>query len=237
MKNIKLRYKMNSIKLRNLKENLLVQENLIEKLERQKELEKFNDYLIYFKKNLESRDKEQTEENEFTEMGNNSTEIFNINNKLGTLEKKIKNLEILNKVNKFTNQGTVNSDDIQLMKIEIDNLKESNKKLYEENLDFKKQFEDINVKLHDINIYELFKNLNIEEGSANVAEGLIMNLENKVFKKISFIDEKDKKINLDIMDLKTNIQNVINKNGVISHNMDNIKNNFKELGQLITNNS
>ena len=50
MKNIKLRYKMNSIKLRNLKENLLVQENLIEKLERQKELEKFNDYLIYFKK-------------------------------------------------------------------------------------------------------------------------------------------------------------------------------------------
>ena len=188
-------------------------------------------------KNLESRDKEQTEENEFTEMGNNSTEIFNINNKLGTLEKKIKNLEILNKVNKFTNQGTVNSDDIQLMKIEIDNLKESNKKLYEENLDFKKQFEDINVKLHDINIYELFKNLNIEEGSANVAEGLIMNLENKVFKKISFIDERDKKINLDIMDLKTNIQNVINKNGVISHNMDNIKNNFKELGQLVTNNS
>ena len=55
MKNIKLIYKMNSIKIRNLKENLLVQENLIEKLERQKELEKFNDYLIYFKKYMESR--------------------------------------------------------------------------------------------------------------------------------------------------------------------------------------
>ena len=40
------------------------------------------------------------------------------------------------------------------------------------------------------------------------------------------------------MELKTKIQDVVNKNGVISHNMDNIKKNFKELGQLLsTNNS
>ena len=51
------------------------------------------------------------------------------------------------------------------------------------------------------------------------------------------MDERDKKLNQDMMELKTNIQNVINKNGVICHNMDNIKNNFKELGDLVGANS
>ena len=77
----------------------------------------------------------------------------------------------------------------------------------------------------------------MSDGSIDVAKGLIINLENKVFKKIGFMDERDKKLNQDILDLKNNIQNVINKNGVISHNMDNIKNNFKELGDLVGANS
>ena len=55
MKNIKLKFQMNSNKVRNLRENLLVQENLIEKMEAKKEVERFNDYLINFKKDLESR--------------------------------------------------------------------------------------------------------------------------------------------------------------------------------------
>ena len=86
-------------------------------------------------------------------------------------------------------------------------------------------------------IYDLFKDLNASDGSIDVAKGLIINLENKVFKKIGFMDERDKKLNQDMMELKTNIQNVINKNGVICHNMDNIKNNFKELGDLVGANS
>ena len=123
------------------------------------------------------------------------------------------------------------------MKIEFKDLKDSNKKLLQENLDMKKQIENINVKLADINIYDLFKDLNASDGSIDVAKGLIINLENKVFKKIGFMDERDKKLNQDMMELKTNIQNVINKNGVICHNMDNIKNNFKELGDLVGANS
>ena len=55
MKNIKFKFQMNSNKVRNLRENLLVQENLIEKMEAKKEVERFNDYLINFKKDLESR--------------------------------------------------------------------------------------------------------------------------------------------------------------------------------------
>lgn len=55
MKNIRLKFKVNSNKVRNLRENMLVEENLIQKMEAKKEVERFNDYLISFKKSLESR--------------------------------------------------------------------------------------------------------------------------------------------------------------------------------------
>ena len=180
---------------------------------------------------------QDNEDNENFDVSANSARIFDLENKMSSIEKKLKNLELLNKVNKFTGKGDDNSDDIQLMKIELANLSDSNKKLLQENLDMKKQLENINVKLQDINIYDLFKGLNVSDGSIDVAKGLIMNLETKVFKKIGFMDERDKKLNFDFLELKNNVQNVINKNGIISHNMDNIKKNFKELGDLVGANS
>ena len=180
---------------------------------------------------------QDNEDNENFDVSANSARIFDLENKMSSIEKKLKNLELLNKVNKFTGKGDDNSDDIQLMKIELKNLSDSNKKLIQENLDMKKQLENINVKLQDINIYDLFKGLNVSDGSIDVAKGLIMNLETKVFKKIGFMDERDKKLNFDFLELKNNVQNVINKNGIISHNMDNIKKNFKELGDLVGANS
>ena len=180
----------------------------------------------------ELRNQENSED-----LNDHDEKMHYLENKINSLEKKIKNVEILSKVNKFTGQVDDKSDDIQLMQIEISNLKDSNKKLIQENSEIKKQLEDIKIKSEDMNIYDILKDSNIEEGSIDVVKPLIMNLEKKVFAKIGFIDERDKKTNLQIMELKTSIQNVINKNGVISHNMDNIKNNFKELGQLMTNNN
>ena len=55
LKNIRLKYKISLNKVRSLRENLLVEENLVEKFEAKKEVEEFNDYLIYFQKNLESK--------------------------------------------------------------------------------------------------------------------------------------------------------------------------------------
>ena len=180
----------------------------------------------------ELRNQENSED-----LNDHDEKMHYLENKINSLEKKIKNVEILSKVNKFTGQVDDKSDDIQLMQIEISNLKDSNKKLIQENSEIKKQLEDIKIKSEDMNIYDILKDSNVEEGSIDVVKPLIMNLEKKVFAKIGFIDERDKKTNLQIMELKTSIQNVINKNGVISHNMDNIKNNFKELGQLMTNNN
>ena len=218
-------------------ENNIVEENGDKNLSMQnKEINKENTVMESIKEETEEKNQD-IEDNENLEENINSEKIFDLENKMSTIEKKLKNLELLNKVNKFTGKDGDNSDDIQLMKIEFKDLKDSNKKLLQENLDLKKQMENINVKLQDINIYDLFKDLNMSDGSIDVAKGLIINLENKVFKKIGFMDERDKKLNQDILDLKNNIQNVINKNGVISHNMDNIKNNFKELGDLVGANS
>jgi len=55
LKNIRLKYKISLNKVISLRENLLVEENLVEKFEAKKEVEEFNDYLIYFQKNLESK--------------------------------------------------------------------------------------------------------------------------------------------------------------------------------------
>ena len=55
MKNIRLKFKMNSNKVKNLRENLLVEDNLIQKMEAKKEVERCNEYLINIKKDLESR--------------------------------------------------------------------------------------------------------------------------------------------------------------------------------------
>ena len=218
------------------KENNNVEENGDKNLSMQnKEINKENNVMESIKEETEEKNQD-IEDNENLEENINSEKIFDLENKMSSIEKKLKNLELLNKVNKFTGKDD-NSDDFQLMKIEFKDLKDSNKKLLQENLDMRKEMENIKVKLQDINIYDLFKDLNMSDGSIDVAKGLILNLENKVFKKIGFMDERDKKLNQDLLDLKNNIQNVINKNGVISHNMDNIKNNFKELGDLVGANS
>ena len=77
-------------------------------------------------KKTESKNQEESEN---FDASDNNSKIFDIENKVNSLEKKVKNLEILNKVSKFTVQGEDKTDDIQLMQIEMTNLKDSNKKL------------------------------------------------------------------------------------------------------------
>ena len=84
--NIKLKFKINSNKVRNLRENMLVQENLIEKMEAKKEVERFNDYLISFKKSLESRARNMKIER--LKMKINDVQM--------NLEKEMKNKDIMN---------------------------------------------------------------------------------------------------------------------------------------------
>ena len=168
----------------------------------------------------------------------NNYEIYEFNNKLKTLQKKIKNLELLNKVNKFTSNLEENkSEDIQMIKMAIKDLKSETKNLKQENEEFKKKLENINLKFDEINIIELFKQMELEEGSIGLTKGLIVSLEQKFFKKTDLMDQRYKKLFSDFLDLKNNLQNVINKNGVMDFHLNEVRNNFKNFGELYTKNN
>ena len=161
-------------------------------------------------------------------------EIFEIKNKIKNIQKKIKNLELLNKVNKFTSNIDDKSEDIQMLRVTLKDVKSDNKNLKKENEDLKKKIENINVKLTDLNIFDLFKDCQLEDGTIDAAKALVISLEQKFLKKTALMDERDKKMFSDILDLKTRDQNVVNKNGVIEHNINEVRNNFKHLGELVT---
>ena len=161
-------------------------------------------------------------------------EIFEIKNKIKNIQKKIKNLELLNKVNKFTSNIDDKSEDIQMLRVTLKDVKSDNKNLKKENEDLKKKIENINVKLTDLNIFDLFKDCQLEDGTIDAAKALVISLEQKFLKKTALMDERDKKMFSDILDLKTRVQNVVNKNGVIEHNINEVRNNFKHLGELVT---
>ena len=161
-------------------------------------------------------------------------EIFEINNKIKSIQKKIKNLELLNKVNKFTSNIDNKDEDIQMIKMTIKALKTDSNSLKQENEDLKKKIENINVKLTDINIFDLFKYYQLEDGSIDAARALVISLEQKFLNKTAFMDERDKKLISDFFELKNNLQNVVNKNCVIEHHINDVRNNFKLLGELVS---
>ena len=186
-------------------------------------------------KNKTDKGFEKNNEIELSYTINDTSKNISLSNKINILEQKIKNLEILNKFKPYSGNIEDKDDQIQLIEIEMNKLKETNDKLLNENFDIKKKIEDINVKLVDINIYELFKNLNVDDGSVDEAKLLVMNLENKVFKKFSLMDDRDKKVNHDILELNNKIQNFINKNEVISYKTSNINTKLQELEQFMNN--
>ena len=201
-----------------------------EEIKEKKEYEDENINIIKKKRN----EQEKENGNEF-DMTND--DIFEMNNKIKNLQKKVKNLELLNKVNNFTSNIDDKGEDIQMIKLILKDLKEDNKHLKEENEEFKKQIENINVKVADINIYDLFKNCIMDDGSIDAAKALVVSLEHKIFKKIELMDERDKKMNANFLELKNNLQDIVNKNGVVDHIINDLRNKFKELGELVKNNN
>ena len=55
----------------------------------------------------------------------------------------------------------------------------------------KTELEDLKVKIQDFNIFDILKSSN-SGGNLDLSKALIMNLENKVFKKIGYYDERYK---------------------------------------------
>ena len=63
--------------------------------------------------------------------------------------------------------------------------------------------DELKVKIADFNVYELFKGSGTDNTNFDASKILIQNLETKIFKKFSLVDEKMKKDELDINKTKT----------------------------------
>ena len=159
-------------------------------------------------------------------------EIDNIKEKLDTVEQRLNTIEKNSKFNpsNLLNQENSN-EDIQLMKLNMKSLEDRYIDLNKEKDEMKKDLEEIKVKVVDFNIYELFKDCQTSEGTLDASKLLIMNLEEKFIKKTSIMDEKIKKSEEDMYNIKNEFQNVKNISSAISNSLNGFKNNIKEISE------
>ena len=136
----------------------------------------------------------------------NSDLITKIVKKIKDIEKKISemsiktNNDVVPKIRK--NQDNILSTNNRLNKLD-NNYEEMNKKL----MKFVEEFDKIKVKVEDFNIYDIFKG-DSGEGGIDAAKALVMNLENKVFKKFGLYDEKIKKNETDFFKAIEEVKNI-----------------------------
>ncbi len=157
-----------------------------------------------------------------------------INKRLDELEQKIKKME-LNKFTSFGGGSVGSGEDIELQKVGLKTLEDKFEEMRLSNEEMKKQIEDLTIKCNDFNIYDLFKDAKVEGGNIDLSKVLIMNLEQKVFKKFDTVDEKIKKLNEDIYKFKNDMQNIKNQFDVSQHSFQSLKDMMKELAEAIQN--
>ena len=187
--------------------------------------------------NEESEEKEYDYEN-YSNMPSNK-DITEIKNRLDNFEKKLDELSIktiqkptitLNPTDFKINDK---SNDIDLIKLEIKNLKQNNESYKIETDSIKKKIEDISIKVMDFDVFDVLKESSVSGGSVDASKILIKNLEQKLTHKNEMIDEKIKKNEEDIYKLKNEFQNLKNESEVISYNLNSFQNKIKELVEQV----
>ena len=212
----------------------------------EKKEDEINKELNFNEITTEKKEDNKESENKTTDKevkdNNKDTNISATNNKNDEILKKlIKRIKILEaKVNNLEKNGSVNENrtittTINKNKKIVDNRMNILDKKFEdfenEVKKMKEEMSKMKEKVDDFNVYDLFKS---DSGDTNVdiCKGLVMALENKVFKKFGFYDVKFKKNDGDIFQNQSDIKNLnalINglqeKETKINENIDDMKNN------------
>ena len=114
---------------------------------------------------------------------------------------------------------TTNKNDINYLKSSAD-MNQSKMSVIEKNI------EDLNLKMLDFNIFDLFKNkTGIEGGKLDGGDVifLIQNIEKKIYKKFEMSDEKYKKLEDDSFKIKNDILNLKNEHNTKSNENSNLE--------------
>ena len=171
----------------------------------------------------------------------NPEEITKIYKKIRDVEKKITEINnILPNIKE--NQGRISNADMNINKLD-QRLKDSNTAIEAVNkkfVDFSEDFEKIKVKVEDFNIYDIFKGDSSDGGGIDATKALIMSLENKIFKKFSLYDEKNKKNETDLFKALEEVKNIKNLAESLKlqnqRNNDRLNDNEKNLNEYKTKN-
>ena len=161
-----------------------------------------------------------------------NSNIEDIKKKLIGMEKRNKSFE---RGSKFLSLKSVDSntiEDLQYLKLAIKDLQNKNNDYDKYNEIIKKDLEEIKVKVKDFDIYEIFKDLKLDEGSVDAAKALIISLEQKVFKKTSLIDEKIKRLEDGINKMEVDNKATKNMAEIMKLTSEDIKRMIKNLEEL-----
>ena len=241
----------------NITDNEINQEKYIKEIKEEKEEENKDDNIdenkepkegkssISFKKKEEailtplSGSGIEGQEDEVDNEGSNAflfnEELENIKNKIEQIEQNIKKLENNSKFNPnklLKNAG--NSEEIQLIKLNQKTLEEKINELNKDKIEINKDLDEMKIKMVDFNIIDLLKEANISEGSIDASKILVSNLEEKFIKKTQIIDEKIKKNEDEMHNLKNEFQNVKNEAQVINTSLIGFKSAVDEISEQVT---
>ena len=211
---------------------------------------KENDKSLEFSGNVtdKTKQKEASKENQTKSSGqkeksgdkddkdkDSTTETFKkIIKKLKILETKITNLEKNEGAKQYTKKTTTigggagskaTDARINALNKRIDELNQKIKNLQDE-------LEKVKVKAEDFNVYDIFKGGEGGDengGNIDICKGLVMALENKVFKKFGFYDVKFKKNETDVYQCQNDIKNV---NALINGINDRLKRMTNEMNEI-----
>ena len=167
------------------------------------------------------------------------SDVEGLKSRIDTIEKKAKNKE-RNNITPVKNTSSDNNtaEEIMLLKLQIKDVATKNSELNKENATIKKNLEEINVKLKDFNIYNIFSDKSSgDDISFDAARALVMSLEQKVFKKTGLIDEKIRRIDDTLIKVQTEARNNKNVIDVLKLSFNDFKKTLKNLGDLITKNT
>ena len=163
-------------------------------------------------------------------------ELNDIKSRLSNLETKSKEHDILIPKQKmeFIYDDSPNKDQIDLIKKQIITLSKKIEEFRIQKDEIKKKIEDISIKVLDFNIIEILKKVPSGDGAPVEADKLLsLNLEQKFQKKSHIMDEKFKKNEEIINNMKNHFDNIKNNFEVIEQNYNGTKNSIKDLREEI----
>ena len=167
-----------------------------------------------------------------TKFPNLLNEFDQLKGRVNFIEKKFKTAERGSKLIAFKSMDNTPEEDMQYLKLQVKDLQTKNEELTKERDEMKKDIEELQVKMKDLNIFEILQDSKMDQGNMDITKALVMTLEQKVFKKTGLIDEKIKRLEESMNKLEVDQKNVKNLSEILKLSNEDIKRMIKNLEEI-----